>query len=262
MKFSTTTMALLAGTAAAMPATVERRQFGLGGTGSTANELSGACKQITFIFARGSTEIGNMGSTVGPPTCDGLKKAYNDDVACQGVGGAYKASVGSNALPGGTTAASYNEAISIFEDAAQKCPDTIIVAAGYSQGAAVMVNAVSKLDPSVQERVAGVVLYGNTRNKQENGKIPNFPPEKAKTYCNASDGVCGGALLVTAGHLTYTRDVKEAVSYLQTQISAQGSASSSSSSASTGTSSSSAVTTTKASSGLGGLSGWSGIFGN
>ena len=142
------------------------------------------------------------------------------------------------------------------------CPDTKLVLGGYSQGAAVMVNAVSKLDPSVQERVAGVVLYGNTRNKQENGKIPNFPPEKAKTYCNASDGVCGGALLVTAGHLTYTRDVKEAVSYLQTQISAQGSASSSSSRASTGTSSSSAVTTTKASSGLGGLSGWSGIFGN
>jgi len=258
MKFSNS-MALLAGTAAAMPATIDRRQFGLGGTGSTANELSGACKQITFIFARGSTEIGNMGSTVGPPTCDGLKKAYNDDVACQGVGGAYTASVGSNALPGGTTSAAYNEAISIFEDAAQKCPDTIIVAAGYSQGAAVMVNAVSKLDASVQERVAGVVLYGNTRNRQEGGKIPNFPPEKAKTYCNASDGVCGGALLVTAGHLTYTRDVGEAVEYLQGQISAQGSASSSSSS--TGTSSSSASTTTQASSGLGGFSGWSGIFG-
>jgi len=62
MKFSATTVAtILAGTAAAMPtAVVERRQFGLGGTGSTANELSGACKQITFIFARGSTEIGNM----------------------------------------------------------------------------------------------------------------------------------------------------------------------------------------------------------
>jgi cutinase len=134
------------------------------------------------------------------------------------------------------------------------------VAAGYSQGAAVMVNAVSKLDPSIQERVAGVVLYGNTRNRQEGGKIPDFPPEKAKTYCNASDGVCGGALLVTAGHLTYTRDVSSAVQYLQGQISAQGSSSSSSSSSSgTGTSSSSASTTTKASSGLGG---WSGIFGN
>jgi cutinase len=131
------------------------------------------------------------------------------------------------------------------------------VAAGYSQGAAVMVNAVSKLDPSIQERVAGVVLYGNTRNKQEGGKIPDFPAEKAKTYCNASDGVCGGALLVTAGHLTYTRDVSSAVQYLQGQISAQGSSSSSSSS--TGTSSGSASTTTKASSGFGG---WSGIFGN
>lgn len=67
MKFSTS-MALLAGTAAAMPATIDRRQFGLGGTGSTANELSGACKQITFIFARGSTEIGNMVSLSRIPT--------------------------------------------------------------------------------------------------------------------------------------------------------------------------------------------------
>jgi cutinase len=175
------------------------------------------------------------------------------------VGGAYTASVGSNALPGGTTPAAYNEAISIFEEAAQKCPDTIIVAAGYSQGAAVMVNAVSKLDASVQNRVAGVVLYGNTRNRQENGKIPNFPPEKAKTYCNASDGVCGGALLVTAGHLTYTRDVSSAVQYLQGQISAQGSSTSSGSSTGTSTGGS---TSTSSSSGLGGFGGFGGIFGN
>jgi len=137
--------------------------------------------------------------------------------------------VGSNALPGGTTRGSYEEAMGLFEQAAEKCPDTIIVAAGYSQGAAVMVNAVSKLDSGVQDRIAGVVLYGNTRNRQEGGKIPNFPPEKAKTYCNASDGVCGGALLVTAGHLTYTRDVDDAVQYLQSQVSAQGSSTSSAS---------------------------------
>ena len=35
-----------------------------------------------------------------------------------------------------------------------------------------MVNAVSKLDATTQDRIAGVVLYGNTRNAQEGGKIP------------------------------------------------------------------------------------------
>jgi len=150
--------------------------------------------------------------------------------------------------------------MSLFTEAAQKCPDTTIVAAGYSQGAAVMVNAVSKLDSGVQDRIAGVVLYGNTRNRQEGGKIPDFPPEKAKTYCNASDGVCGGALLVTAGHLTYTRDVGDAVEYLQSQISAQGSSTSSGSASSTGSSSSSSSSGGRGSGLFSGLGGGSGFF--
>ena len=55
MKFSAA-VALLASTAAALPS-VERRQLG----SSTSNELeNGDCRAVTFIFARGSTEIGNM----------------------------------------------------------------------------------------------------------------------------------------------------------------------------------------------------------
>lgn len=221
MKF-TAAIALLAGSAAALP-TVEPRQLG-SSVGSTVNELSnGACRDITFIFARGSTEIGNFGSTVGPPTCSGLKRAYgNDKVACQGVGSPYTASVGTNVLPEGTNSAAYGEAERLFNLAATKCPNTIIVGGGYSQGAAVMVASVRRLSDDVKSRIAGVVLYGNTRNAQEGGKIPSFPAEKAKTYCNISDGVCGGGLVVTAGHLTYQVDVPDAVKFLQQRISAAG----------------------------------------
>lgn len=56
MKF-TAIIALLAATAAAVPTGLERRQFG----GMTENDLkSGSCKKITLVYARGSTEMGNM----------------------------------------------------------------------------------------------------------------------------------------------------------------------------------------------------------
>jgi cutinase len=59
MKF-TTPFALLAATATALPTDLVPRQFGTS-VGSTVNELSsGACRPITFIFARGSTESGNI----------------------------------------------------------------------------------------------------------------------------------------------------------------------------------------------------------
>lgn len=91
-----------------------------------------------------------------------------------------------------------------------------------------MTAGVKRLSDAVKAQVAGVVLYGNTRNRQEKGKIPDFPPEKALTFCNASDGVCGGALLVTAGHLTYTADVGKAVDFLAERIAAADSATSAS----------------------------------
>ena len=153
-------IAALAGFAAAAP--LESRQL-FGGTGSSSSEFSrGGCRDILFAFARGSTEIGNMGTVVGPPTSDGLKKEFGQDaVATEGI--PYAASIGTNVLPGGTDTRSKNLLKDTLNSMAQKCPDSVIVSSGYSQGAAVNHRAIEELDAAVMDQIAGVVTYGDTQ---------------------------------------------------------------------------------------------------
>lgn len=73
-----------------------------------------------------------------------------------------------------------------------------------------MVASIRRLSSTIKNQIAGVVLYGNTRNAQENGKIPNFPTDRVETICALTDGVCYGTLTVTAGHLSYGDDGKHA----------------------------------------------------
>jgi len=216
MKFSTTAVALFIGAAVAAP----RPQ------GSTSNELiSGGCKKVTLVYARASTEVGNMGTanSVGPGLCSGLKKLFSNDVACQGVSSpAYSAGLVDNVTPAGTTASAIAEATKHIKNAAEKCPQTTIVAGGFSQGTAVIFNAVSKLPANLKSRVVGVALYGYTHNKQNNGGIPNYPKENVKVFCPASDGVCGGLLNVNTGHFSYLTGTsqKEGYTFLAEKVKA------------------------------------------
>jgi len=213
MKLSTAAFAGLVGLAAALPQT------------SMSNELSGACKKVTFVWARASTETNNMGlaTSVGPSICKGLKSAFSNDVACQGVGSpAYTAGLIDNVSVKGTTASAIAEATKHFTTAATKCPNTVIVTGGYSQGTAVIFNAVSGLSANIKSRVAGVVLYGYTKNAQNKSLVPNYPPDKVKVFCPKADGVCNGALNVNLGHFSYLGDgtIKEGYTFLIQKIKA------------------------------------------
>jgi cutinase len=131
-----------------------------------------------------------------------LARTYND-MWVQGVGGPYDATLGDNALPAGTSKAAIDEAVKMFTMAHEKCPDAAVVAGGYSQGTAVMSNSLGQLPAEVQDQVKGIVLFGYTKNAQNRGKIPNFPDEKLKVFCNTGDRVCTGSLVITSAHFAY-----------------------------------------------------------
>jgi hypothetical protein len=123
------------------PLALARRQLGKLGGG----RYTGACTQNILLWARGTMEVGNMGSTVGPKLSRQLPKAqwtvvgvpYNADVAGDNCVG----------LPGGMIAKN------ILESAAAKCPRSNLFTAGYSQGAMVARIAVAYANPDVKARV-------------------------------------------------------------------------------------------------------------
>ncbi|KAF9870687.1 cutinase [Colletotrichum karsti] len=178
---------------------------------SSRNELesgsSSACPKVIYIFARASTEPGNMGISAGPILADALESRYGaSQVWVQGVGGPYSADLASNFLPEGTSTAAINEAKRLFTLANAKCPNAAIVAGGYSQGTAVMSASISQLGAAIQNQIKGVVLFGYTKNLQNLGRIPNFPSNKVEVYCDIADAVCYGTLFILPAHFLYQTD--------------------------------------------------------
>ncbi|ROT42906.1 cutinase [Sodiomyces alkalinus F11] len=186
--------------------TLEARQS------NTRNDLENGsasnCPSVIFIFARASGESGNMGGSAGPSVASGLENEFGNDLWVQGVGGPYAAELAPNLLPAGTDRASIDEGKRLFTLANTKCPNSAVVAGGYSQGTAVIANAVSELGSAIQDQIKGVVLFGYTKNRQNNRMIPNFPTAKTEIYCRITDAVCNGSLFILPAHFLYTTDAR------------------------------------------------------
>ncbi|KAL2826286.1 cutinase-domain-containing protein [Aspergillus cavernicola] len=194
-------LTLVAGALSAPAPTLTTRQFDLGGS-STSNDVSdnSGCKEVTFIFARGTSEIGNMGTVIGPKVGTELDSLTSGKVAIQGVD--YPASAAGNAAMG---AAGGPEMADLVTKALSQCPDTKIVLGGYSQGAMVVHNAAGKLSSG---QVVGAVTFGDPFKAQQPDNIENF-----KTFCATGDPVClNGANFIA--HLSYGSDASEAAQFL------------------------------------------------
>ncbi|PTU20418.1 hypothetical protein P175DRAFT_0481787 [Aspergillus ochraceoroseus IBT 24754] len=168
------------------------------------------CKEYTFIFARGTTEFGNMGAVVGPPVASKLSDLTGGKVAVQGVD--YPASIEGNIAMG---AAGGPDMVSLVEKAISQCPDTKILLGGYSQGAMVVHNAASKLPAG---KVVGAVTFGDPFKIQDPPNVGKF-----KTWCAMGDPVCLNGFNVMA-HLSYGGDAAEAAQFLLGSAGAAGAA--------------------------------------
>lgn len=163
-----------------------------------------------------------------------------DQVWTQGVGGNYSAAIGDNGLPDGTSPEAIQEMIGLFELADTKCPNATLVSGGwrlvqktpsdtfrrepyshsdYSQGAALVAASIRDLNPTIRGKIAGVIVFGYTKNTQNNGRIPNYPADRLRVFCNEGDAVCEGELSITIPHLLYLNEARrDAPEFLVEQI--------------------------------------------
>ncbi|KAL6703108.1 hypothetical protein ACN47E_010170 [Coniothyrium glycines] len=229
-------ISILAALAAAVPYTVPEisideieaiharelnaRQFGSSGT-ELERGSSSACPRAILVFARGSTETGNLG-TLGVPLGNALERRYGaSNVWVQGVGGPYDATLAGNFLPRGSTPSAIAEMVRLFNLANSKCPNAVIVAGGYSQGAALAAAAISDTSSTVRNKIVGTVLFGYTKNQQNGGRIPNYSQDGLKVFCAFGDLVCEGTLTILPAHLSYSDEASnEAPAFLISKIGA------------------------------------------
>lgn len=114
--------------------------------------FKGSCTKNIVIFARGTSETGLIGITVGPVLNAGLPRGFSV------VGVPYTADLAGDyclGLPGGMVARD------LLNQAAKKCPDSKIFMSGYSQGGMVSHNAIAYADPDARAKVAVRPYYGD-----------------------------------------------------------------------------------------------------
>ncbi|KAJ7292059.1 cutinase, partial [Mycena rebaudengoi] len=168
------------------------------------------------IFARGTSESGNVGSRIGPPLIADLRAALGTaGIAAQGVN--YSASV-LGYLEGGDPAGS-TTMVNLINTAASKCSSTKIVISGYSQGAQLVHNAAERLTAAVTARIAAVVVFGDPDRVGRSTLPPvgTVPASKVSSFCHTGDIICtgsGGA----EQHLNYDQDAPAASAFIVAHV--------------------------------------------
>jgi cutinase len=183
-----------------------------GGDAATDVSSNTGCRDLTFIFARGTGELGTMGTVVGPPIAQALQSSLGKNaVSVQGVN--YAASAAGNADLGSSGGLAM---ASLAKQALSACPKTKLVLSGYSQGAMVVHNALSSRGVN-GANVAAVALFGDPLNGEA---VQGVDKSKVDEVCGSSEFICDhGPTSGSGSHLSYGSDAAAAAKFI---ISATG----------------------------------------
>jgi cutinase len=89
-----------------------------------------------------------------------------------------------------------------------------------SQGAALLAATIPTLVGPARQQIKGAVLFGYTLNKKNDGRIPEYPTDRTKVFCNNGDVVCQGVLQIKTPHLLYSAAAQgEGADFLANMIS-------------------------------------------
>ncbi|EAU88080.1 cutinase [Coprinopsis cinerea okayama7 len=169
------------------------------------------CDDVYVFFARGTTEIGTLGTVIGPRLRTAVSRAVRGSVTFEGID--YPAVV-AGFLAGGDRGGARTMAQKVSSIAAQ-CPDAKIFISGYSQGAQVTHLAARQLSAADQARVTGVITFGDPNRDRA---LPGGLENRRKTFCNAGDLICAGRSTILLPHLTYGSDATEAASFIAGRV--------------------------------------------
>ncbi|KAJ4986014.1 Cutinase 2 [Stagonosporopsis vannaccii] len=192
---------------------LSKRQY----SGDTYNQLTDgtACRPVTVIYARGTTQEGNVGSpdSEGPTFFNALASRLGgvSRLAIQGV--TYPANV-FGFLAGGDS----NGATTMFNlinTAISRCPSTKIVVSGYSQGAQLVHTATQRLTAAAAARVSAVVTFGDADRDESFGSVA---ASKVLIICHQGDNICDNGIIITAEHRNYEIDAPTAAAFVASRV--------------------------------------------
>lgn len=192
---------------------VSKRQF----SGDTYNQLTDgtACRPVTVIYARGTTQEGNVGSSdsEGPTFFNALASRLGgaSRLAIQGV--TYPANVFGFLAGGDADGATLM--FDLINRAITQCPSTKIVVSGYSQGAQLVHTATQRLSAAAAAKVSAVVTFGDADRDESFGRVA---ASKVLIICHEGDNICDNGIIITPQHRNYEIDAPAAAAFVASKV--------------------------------------------